>query len=56
MAELTGFCWRAAKEAVRRARPEATARELDAFFLSERYGDEVAEAVVSLKAEKGFYG
>lgn len=53
--ELTSLCWRAAAEAARRARPEATPAERDQLLLTERYGAEIAREVVRLRQEKGFY-
>ncbi len=54
-ASLTSLCWRAAQEAFRRARPEATPLERDRWLLAERYGDEAAREVVRRRVEKGFY-
>jgi len=56
MIELTNFCRQAAREAVRRAHPEATEAERDEILLRELYGDEVdARKVVELRRQLGFY-
>jgi hypothetical protein len=56
MIELTSFCRQSAREAVRRAHPEATEAEQDEILLRELYGDEVdARKVVELRRELGFY-
>jgi hypothetical protein len=56
MLELTDFCRQAAREAVRRACPEASQAEQDEILLRELYGDEEAAAkVVALRRELGLY-
>lgn len=56
MIELTNFCRQSAREAVRRAHPEATEAERDEILLRELYGDEVdACKVVELRRQLGFY-
>jgi hypothetical protein len=56
MIELTHFCRQAAREAVRRAHPEASEAERDEILLRELYGDEVAaHSVVELRRQLGFY-
>ena len=56
MIELTNFCRQAAREAVRRAHPEASEAERDEILLRELYGDEVdARKVVELRRQLGFY-
>jgi hypothetical protein len=56
MLELTDLCRQAAREAVRRAYPEASQPELDEILLRELYGDpEAARRVVELRREHGFY-
>lgn len=54
--EMTELCWRGAREAVRRARPEATPVEQDLLLLTQRYGAELAREVVQRRREAGFYG
>jgi len=57
MLELTDLCRSAAREAVRRAYPEASPAERDEILLRELYGDaEAARQVVALRRERGFYG
>lgn len=53
--DMTVFCRQAAREAVRRAMPDASRREQDRRLLSELYGAELAEGVVNRRAELGFY-
>jgi len=53
---MTSFCLRAAREAVRRAYPDAGREELDRLLFAQRYGTEVANELVRRRAEKGFYG
>ncbi len=54
--ELTEFCRRAAREAVRRAHPGARAWELDEILLRETYRDaDMARKVVARRRELGFY-
>lgn len=53
--EMTSLCWRAAQEAVRRAHPQATPAERDRILIAQRYGEELADEVVGLRTEKGFY-
>jgi len=56
MIELSDFCRQAAREAVRRAHPEASQPELDEILVRELYGDlAVARAVVARRRELGFY-
>ena len=56
MIELTNFCRQAAREAVRRAHPEASAAERDEILLRELYGEEVdSYKVVELRRQLGFY-
>jgi hypothetical protein len=56
MLELTDLCRQAAREAVRRAHPEADQPERDEILLRELYGDpEAARRVVALRREQGFY-
>ena len=56
MIELTDLCRQAAREAVRRAHPEASEAERDEILLQELYGDEVdARKVVELRRQLGFY-
>jgi hypothetical protein len=56
MLELTDLCRQAAREAVRRAYPEAGQPELDEILLRELYGDaEAAREVVALRHAQGFY-
>jgi hypothetical protein len=56
MTELSSFCREAAREAVRRAHPDATEAERDEILLRELYGDEVdARRVVELRRQHGFY-
>lgn|GEM_PF-5049786 len=56
MIELSDFCRPAAREAVRRAHPEASPPQLDEILLRELYGDvEAAKAVVARRIELGFY-
>lgn len=56
MLELTDLCRSAAREAVLRAYPEASAEERDEILLSELYGDpQAARQVVALRREHGFY-
>ncbi|HEX7182914.1 MAG TPA: hypothetical protein VF756_13810 [Thermoanaerobaculia bacterium] len=56
MIELTDFCRQAAREAVRRAHPDASQPELDEILLRELYRDaEAARKVVALRREMGFY-
>lgn len=54
--ELTDLCRQAAREAVRRAHPDASPPEQDEILLRELYGDEeVARKAVALRRELGFY-
>jgi len=56
MIELSDLCRQAAREAVRRAHPEASQPDLDEILVRELYGDvEVARAVVARRRELGFY-
>ncbi len=56
MIELTSFSRQAAREAVRRAHPDASEAERDEILLRELYGDEVeARKVVELRRQLGFY-
>jgi hypothetical protein len=56
MLELTDLCRQAAREAVRRAHPEASQPQLDEILLRELYEDpEAARRVVELRREQGFY-
>jgi hypothetical protein len=56
MIELTNFCRQSAREAVRRAYPEASEAERDEILLRELYGDEVdARKVVEMRRQLGFY-
>ena len=56
MLELTDLCRLAAREAVRRAYPEASEPERDEILLRQLYGDEeAARRVVALRRERGFY-
>ena len=56
MIELSSFCREAARDAVRRAHPEASEAERDEILLRELYGDEVdARGVVELRRRLGFY-
>ena len=54
-AEMTSLCWRAGKEAVKRAHPRASQKERDLIFLRQRYGEELAAGAVRARKEKGFY-
>jgi hypothetical protein len=54
--ELAALCRQAAREAVRRAHPDASLPEQDEILLRELYGDEeVAREAVALRRELGFY-
>lgn len=56
MIELSDFCRHAAREAVRRAHPEASPAEADEILLRELYGHEVdVRKVVELRRQLGFY-
>ena len=56
MIELSDFCRQAAREAVRRAHPEASQPQRDEILLRELYGDaEAARAVVARRTELGLY-
>jgi hypothetical protein len=56
MVELSAFGRQAAREAVRRAHPEATEAERDEILLRELYGDpDMAREVVRLRREQGYY-
>lgn len=56
MIELTNFCRQSAREAVRRAYPEASEAERDEILLRELYGNQVdARKVVELRRQLGFY-
>lgn len=56
MLELTDLCRLAAREAVRRAHPQASLADLDEILLRELYGDaETACRVVALRRERGYY-
>jgi hypothetical protein len=56
LVELTDFARQAAREAVRRANPEASPAERDEILLRETYGDaEMAKKVVELRAGMGLY-
>jgi hypothetical protein len=56
LASMTSLCWRAAYDACRRAQPDASDRERDFWLLQERYGRDMAQRVVELRRQKGFYG
>ena len=45
MVGMTSFCWQAAADAYRRARPDATPMARDAWLLQERYGSDIAHGV-----------
>ena len=55
MANMTSLCWRAARDAYHRVHPHASAREQDLWLLQERYGGEIAQRVVELRCQRGFY-
>ena len=56
MLELTDLCRQAAREAVRRAYPDASQPEQDEILLRELYrDDEAARKAVALRRELGFY-
>lgn len=56
MLELTDLCRLAAREAVRRAHPQASPAERDEILLRELYGnEETARRAVALRRERGFY-
>jgi hypothetical protein len=56
MLELTDLCRLAAREAVRRAYPDASQPERDEILLREVYGDkDAARKVVELRRGLGFY-
>ena len=55
LASMTSFCWQAAAEAYRRARPHASKSERDLWLLQERYGSDMARRVVERRRQKGFY-
>ena len=56
LASITSLCWHAADEACRRAQPDASDDERDFWLLQERYGRDIAQRVVNLRRQKGFYG
>ncbi|HET9211263.1 MAG TPA: hypothetical protein VFR03_12730 [Thermoanaerobaculia bacterium] len=54
--ELSDLCRQAAREAIRRAYPEASPAEADEILLRELYGDEVdARKAIELRRQRGFY-
>lgn len=54
--ELTDLCRQAAREAIRRAYPDASPPERDEILLRELYRDEeVARKAVAMRRELGFY-
>ena len=53
--ELSSFCRRSAEQALRRAYPEASQRELDLRLATELYGAELAQGAIRMRAERGFY-
>ena len=55
LVNLTSLCWRAAEAACRRARPRASSSERDFWLLQERYGSDLAQRVLELRRQKGFY-
>ena len=56
MIELSNFCRQAAREAIRRAHPEASPAETDEILLRELYGEEVdARKFVERRRQLGFY-
>jgi len=56
LVSMTSLCWRAAYDAYRHARPDASDHERDFWLLQERYGRDVAQRVVAQRRQKGFYG
>ena len=55
LASVTSLCWRAAHDACRRARPDDSDSERDFWLLQERYGHDIAQCVVDLRRQRGFY-
>jgi hypothetical protein len=56
MLELTDLCRQAAREAVRRAHPDASQPEQDEILLRELYrDDEAARKAIALRRDLGFY-
>ena len=55
LASMTSLCWRAARDAYRRIRPDASNREQNLWLLQERYGSDIAQGVVERRRQKGFY-
>ena len=52
---LTDFCWRSARRAFERTRPEAGPRERDLWWLTEAYGAELAGRVIAHCDAIGFH-
>ena len=52
---LTHFCWLSARRAFARARPEASARDRDEWWLTEAYGEELARKVLAHCDRIGFH-
>ena len=52
---LTDFCWRSARRAFANARPGASARERDAWWLTEAYGEDLARRVIAHCDRIGFH-
>lgn len=46
MVGMTSFCWQAAADAYRRARPDATPMARGAWLLQERYGSDIARKIL----------
>ena len=55
LVHLTSLCWRAGHEACRRAQPQASESARDLWLLQERYGPDIAQRVVTLRRQRGFY-
>ncbi len=55
LASITSLCWRAAADAYQRTHPDASASERDYWLLQERYGHDLAQRVVVLRRQRGFY-
>lgn len=55
LVNLTSVCWRAAYDAHQRAYPQASESERDFWLLQERYGNDIAQWVVALRRQRGFY-
>jgi len=55
LVSITSLCWRAAHDACCQARPKDSDSAQDFWLLQERYGRDLAQQVVDLRRQRGFY-